>query len=150
MKFNDFSYVNSENNKLRNNADFLSSSWAGKKLKSVLYFLAIPVIFLLFPTVLGLGLPKILMYIFVVIYGLILAFKSFRDPEYLLAIFILYMPLSKMIPVSLLPNINGTNILLLLCFLAWAIDANQNNKPMFRAYPMTLLMSIWGGITCFS
>lgn len=149
MAFNDFSYT--PINKQIENADVtVGSSWAGAELKSVLYFLALPVVFLVLPVALGLGLSKIWIYTFASLYGVALLIKSMRNPEYLLAIFALYMPLSKMIPISILPNINGTNILLLLCFIIWAVESNKNRQPFFRSLPATGLMAAWGIITILS
>lgn len=87
--------------------------WYDEEFVAILKFLAIPGIFAVFALILGI-VPRAGLYIFAVIYGVALMFKSSRNPEYLMACFVLYIPLSSMMPVSIVTGVNATNIFLML------------------------------------
>lgn len=83
--------------------------WNDDVFKDIMKFLAIPAVFAICVLVLQI-IPRFGMYAFAAVYGLMLISRSLKNPEYLMACFVFYIPLSSMIPVSLGPGINATNL----------------------------------------
>lgn len=129
---------------------FNSIGWANDKLKSCTLFLMFPAIYLGLQILFQFKFPLPIYYLFGLTIGAVLFFRSLRDPELALCIFIVYMPLSKMVPLSFAPLINGTNLLLGLLILSWISQAGHTQTPMFKRYPLTTLMGFYGVYSCLS
>ncbi len=120
-------------------------AWAGAPLRNTILFLSIPALLISIPLAFDISLPKPVLYGVAAAVGVVMMVRSFRDPEWLLAAFILYMPLSKMVVVPLAPGVNGTNMLMLLCIIAWVANATREERPFFRKLPGSKLV-LWFGI----
>lgn len=127
-----------------------SEEWCGDSMKSTLLFLLFPAVLLLSVMLFGIKLPGWALYGFAGILGIILLFHSLRDAEWAMAIFILYMPFSKMIVVPIAPGINGTSILILLLIIAWWSTAKHDQRPLFVNYPSSKIVKWFAIISSFS
>ncbi|OZB75205.1 MAG: O-antigen polymerase [Thiomonas sp. 14-64-326] len=120
-----------------------NANWAGKELYSILRLLAVPALFVLSIIVFKLHPGKIGLYGFALIFGLLLLVQLRKGPEPLLALVIIYYPLSKLYPVLIAPGINGTNLLELFLISFWVMHAYKNQRKMFNPLPFTRLVGIW-------
>ncbi|MGE0070113.1 MAG: O-antigen polymerase, partial [Thiomonas sp.] len=120
-----------------------TADWAGAELYSILKLLALPALFILSILVFKLHPGKLGLYGFALIFGLFLLVQLRKGPEPLLALVIIYYPLSKLYPVLIAPGINGTNLLELFLISFWVIHAYKNKKKMFNPLPFTRLVGIW-------
>lgn len=127
-----------------------SPHWAGGSLYSTLRLLVFIAIFTLGVVIIGVPVPKWALYSFAAIVGSVLFIKSFHDSEWLLAIALLYIPLSKQFVVPIAPGINGTNIILLMLMLSWVSISLREERPLFRRMANTRLVAIWGLLSCSS
>ncbi len=134
----------------RDEVDAARESWAGAPLRSTLAFLALPATLAFAILVLGLRLPSFALYGIAAVIGLVLLSRVFRDPEWLLAAFILYIPLSKLFVVPIAPGLNGTNALLALLLVAWATHASRAGRPLFVTMPSSRLVGLWCAVTLLS
>lgn len=125
-------------------------AWGGKPLRSTLLFLSMPGGLMLATTLFGLRLPSPLLYILFGAIGIFLVIRCTKDPEWLLASFALYIPLSKMIVASVAPGINGTNAFLALGIATWIWQARLEKRPMFRKLASTQLVMWYAIVTSFS
>lgn len=96
------------------------------------------------------GVPKLWLYGGAALMGLMLIFRSFRSPETLLAMSLLYIPLARIFPATILPGINGTNIVLLMLLFFWVFHAVKRKQPVFRPIPGSRPMIFWGFLSAFS
>lgn len=124
--------------------------WANRELYSILKILAIPAIYILSIIVLKIHPGKVGLYGFAAFFGLILLIQMRKGPEILLALVIIYYPLSKMYAVRLAPGINGTNLLEIFLIFFWISHSIKHKKPMFKARPFTKVTGIWFFITMIS
>jgi O-antigen ligase len=124
--------------------------WAGAPLRATLMFLAAPAMLAAAIMFLDLRLPSLLLYSFAAIFGLVLVARVFRDPEWLLASCIFYLPLNKTFVVPIAPGINGTNGLLLLLVFAWVVHANRETGGRGVALPNARLVAVWGALVLLS
>jgi O-antigen ligase len=124
--------------------------WYGPRLRATLGFLAGPAALAVAIAVLGLRLPSPVLYGIAAIFGLILFVRSLRDPEWLLAVTLIYVPVNKVFVVPLLPGINGTNMLLLLLMFTWLLQVMREERPFFRPLPNSRLVGVWAALTLFS
>jgi O-antigen ligase len=125
-------------------------NWGGAPLRSSLWLLMVPALFAFSIVVFKIHPGKIGLYGFAAIFGLLLLGQLRKGPEALLAIIIVYMPLSRMYVAKLAPGINGTNALELLLVAAWIISAYKNQKKLFSPLPFTRMMTIWLLLTLVS
>ena len=102
--------------------------WQTEEFYDILKFLAIPAVFAFLAIILGI-IPRFGLYLFAAIYGMALLNKSSKNPEYLLAVFILYVPMSSMIPVSIVKGLNATNVFILLLIVMAFIDRKPKYDP---------------------
>lgn len=124
-------------------------SWAAP-LRSTFRFLSIPV-FLLAPSfAFGIELPVIVLYLIAGIMGMVLFFRSLRDAEWLLAVFVMYIPLARIYVVPVAPGINGTNALLIMMIVAWIARVRREKRPFFTPMQNTRLVAVWGVLSFFS
>ncbi|MEY4563800.1 MAG: hypothetical protein RLZZ618_3077 [Pseudomonadota bacterium] len=87
--------------------------------------------------------PIQVLYAFGAIYGLALFVHTMKDPEWLVAITMVYLPFSVMFKIGVAPGINGTNMLVLLMLFALVRRRSVDGTPMFRALPLTAAMGWW-------
>jgi O-antigen ligase len=117
--------------------------WASDgKLKSTLIFISLPAIFIAVNMMVG-GLPKWFFYSFFVGYALTLVVVSLDDVEKLLAVFILYVPLSLMFPLLFVPKLNGTNLMLLALLFMWFYHNRKAQATGFVRLLNVNLVSLW-------
>jgi O-antigen ligase len=124
--------------------------WAGAPLRATLMFLAAPAMLGAAITILDLVLPSWMLYSFALLFGLALVARTLRDPEWLLAAFVFYVPLNKMFVVPIAPGINGTNGLLLLLVFAWVVHANRDMEERRVALPNAKLVALFGALVLLS
>lgn len=108
----------------------------GPELQSTLKFLSMPAILVLILLLFNVQLPKALLYGIAGIIGLTLAARSMRDPEWLLACLIIYMPFNKEFVIPLAAGLNGTNLFVLLLVVSWVMVSSASNLPMFRKFEL--------------
>ncbi len=120
------------------------------QLKSTLLFIAIPGILLAVVIGIGVPIPKWALYGVAGLLGLIMFAKSFSNPEFLIASFILYIPFSKQVVVPIAPGINGTNMLIAMLILSLISVSSKNNKALFTVYPNTKIVKIFAFVSFFS
>jgi hypothetical protein len=119
------------------------ADWAGKELYSILKLLAVPALFVLSIIVFKLHPGKIGLYGFALVFGLLLLVQLRKGPEPLLALVIIYYPLSKLYPVLIAPGINGTNLLELFLISFWVIHAYKNKERCSAPCRSRDLVGIW-------
>ncbi len=124
--------------------------WYGDELKSTLLFLALPGIFGVIILFFGVKLPSWALYGVAGLIGLRLVMHTFKSPEWLLASFVLYIPLNKMFVIPIAPGINGTNMFLMLLIWAW-IMGQQSSATTIKAPKPTAFrgLVIWYGVWTF-
>ena len=127
-----------------------NADWGGKELRSTLSLLAVPAIFVLSIIVFKLHPGKIGLYGFAVFFGILLLVQLRKGPEALLALIIIYYPLSKLYPVLLAPGVNGTNLLELFLITVWISLAIKHKKKLFNPFPFTRLVGAWFFISIIS
>ena len=120
-----------------------SADWAGPALYSTLRLLAVPAVFVLSIIVFKLHPGKMGLYGFALIFGILLLVQLRKGPEPLLALVVIYYPLSKLYPVLIAPGINGTNLLELFLISVWLFLAFKNKKKLFNPLPFTRLIGAW-------
>lgn len=98
----------------------------------------------------GLRLPGWVLYGTAAVFAVGLTTRVFADPELLVAVFILYVPFSKMFVVPMLPGLNATNGLEALLLLAWAIQAGRAERPAGAPMPFARLVTWWGVLSVLS
>ncbi len=97
----------------------------------------------------GLRLPGWVLYGTAAAFAVALTTRAFVDPERILAVFILYVPFSKMFVAPMLPGVNATNGLEALLLLAWAIQASRA-EPSSARMPFARLATWWGVLSAAS
>jgi O-antigen ligase len=125
-------------------------TWADASFWGTLWFLLLPAALAICIAVLDVRLPPFLLYLFAGIIGLVLFIRSLKDPEWLFAVFIIYIPLNKLYVVPILPGINGTNALLLLLIISWFVRASREERPLFSTMPNSGLVGFWAVLTMLS
>jgi len=119
------------------------ADWAGAELRSTLRLLAVPALFVLSIIVFKLHPSKIGLYGFALFFGILLLVQLRKGPEALLALMVIYYPLSKLYPVLLAPGVNGTNLLELFLISVWIGLAIKHKKKLFQPFPFTRLVGVW-------
>lgn len=124
--------------------------WAGAPLRSTLAWLSVPALLAVAILALDLQLPRPVLYAVAGAFGLLLLSRAFRDPELVLAAFVLYIPLKKMFVVPIAPGLNGTNGLEALMLLAWVVRASREGRPLLVTMPGSRLVGWWGAFALLS
>jgi len=124
--------------------------WAGAPLKSTLKFILIPAALLAPPLIFHITMPHFVLYGVAAIIAISLFFRCFKDPEWLLALFITFIPIVRQVPAVLIPVLNGSNMLLLLLLFTWFMQASCEQRPFLRPLPHTKLVMIWMVLSCLS
>jgi len=125
-------------------------AWGGDSLRSTLWFLSVPAALAVAILLLDIRLPGWALYGIAGIVGLVLVRRTTMDPEWLLALFIIYIPLNKIYVVPIAPGINGTNGLLLLLLFAWGMQVSRDERPVFRSLPNGGAVAAYAAITLAS
>jgi O-antigen ligase len=125
-------------------------SWGGPQLRSTLWFLAGPAVLAMVISVFHLELPGMALYAIAFGLGLVLFARSLTDPEWLLAIAVIYVPLNKLYVVYILPGVNGTNMVLAMLLFCWALHVLREDRPMFLPLPTAKLVGVWAVLTTAS
>lgn len=120
------------------------------EIKRTLSFLIWPMLLLAPPLLLSIQLPKVVLYGGGALVGLMLVVRSFKSPETLLAVALVYIPLARVFPATILPGINGTNLTLLMLMFFWVYHAFQRNTSIWRSVPGTTPMLIWAFLSILS
>lgn len=131
----------------------VGGTWAGKDLTGTLWFLGIPVSVIVFTELMGMSLGRPLLWSVAVISGLAMVLRSFRNPEWLVAATIIYIPLNKVFVVPLAPGINGTNAIIALLLLAWIAKVIRDGGPLFRPLPLwrpVLILALLGVLSAIT
>jgi putative inorganic carbon (HCO3(-)) transporter len=99
-------------------ADTDPDAWGGAPLRSTLKLLAVPGVLFALIIVLGIPLPTWALYGIGGLFAIVLLPRMWREPELLLAIVIVYLPLNKLFVVPIAPGVNATNILFALLIVS--------------------------------
>ncbi len=124
-------------------SDQNDTNWAGTELGSTLRLLAVPAVFVLCIIVFKLHPGKIGLYGFAAFFGILLLTHLRKGPEALLALMVIYYPLSKLYPMLIAPGVNGTNLLELFLITVWIGLAIKHKKKLFQPFPFTRVVGIW-------
>jgi len=119
------------------------TQWAGSELRAVLRLLAVPALYVLAIIVFKIHPGKIGLYGFAAIFGTLVLIELRKGPEILLALVVIYYPLSRLYPVLLAPGVNGTNLLELFLIVVWIWLAIKHKKKLFAPLPFTRLIGWW-------
>jgi len=124
--------------------------WRSKELVSTLAFVALPVVIFLAAHFLDTDVPSPIFYGFVALLAPAMFWRVKRDPEWLLAAFILYIPLAKSYVLPLGPGVNATNMFMAGMLIAWVSRARREGRPMFASMPMTGVVKAWAILSSLS
>ncbi len=127
--------------------------WGGDPLWSTLKFLAIPGLLAVAITAFGVRLPGIVLYGVAGVVAIALFLHTIRDPEWLLAITAIYLPLNKLFVVPIAPGVNGTNGVLVLLIFAWFLHRHRTPEREQGAKlrpPAAKLVRAYAFVTVFS
>lgn len=127
-----------------------NQSWAGAPLRSTLRFLSVPGAFALTVALFDITTPPEVLYGLAAVIGGLLLSRIHRDPEWLLALFVIYVPLNRLYVAAYAPGINGTNIFLALFIFAWIARAMREHRPLFTRRGLSTLVGIWAVVSMFS
>lgn len=128
----------------------LRPDWAGRELRISLIFLAFPAVLVVAAEVLTIQLPRALLWGSGGVFGVLVFLRSMRSPEVLLACFIVYVPLSRLLVAPLAPGINGTNVLELLLVFAWFLQSRRLGRPLVPPLLNSRLVMILFFVTLLS
>lgn len=119
------------------------------EVRQTLRALAWPALLLVPVAIMG-HAPMPVQYLLVAVIAMTVGVKSFRTPEPLLATALLYIPVAREFPMTILPGLNGTNILLLMMAFFWRYHARQRGETMWRKLPGTGLVLLLLGLSILS
>ena len=125
-------------------------AWAGAPLWARLRLLMLPAVFAVALYGLHLQLGHLGLYGFAVVLGLIVLADLRNGPETLLALTVVYLPLSRLYAARLAPGLNGTNLLELALVFAWVSDSVRRGQPLLRRHPFTRIAAIWLALSLLS
>lgn len=122
--------------------------WA--TVRHTLYFLVWPLLLMAPALFFSMSIPKPLLYGGGAIIGLMLMVRSFRSPETLLLMALVYIPLARVFPATVLPGINGTNLVLLALLFFWVFHAWKRQQLFWRPLPGSRPMLVWASLSILS
>lgn len=126
------------------------SFWRSRALLSTLAFLFVPVFVFLAANFLDTDVPGAVFYALVLILVPPMLWRVVRDPEWVMAAFILYIPLAKSYVLPVAPGVNATNVLMGAMIVAWIAKARREGRPMFASMPMTGVVWTWAVLSSIS
>lgn len=124
--------------------------WAGVELRRTLILLALPAVFVIALVLFHLRPGKVGLYGFAALYMAAILNSLRRGPEALLAVYVMYLPLSRLYAVDLAPGLNGTNLLEILVLAVWFITALRRKEPLFKSLPFTRMVGFWMAFSLLS
>lgn len=122
----------------------------GAALRRTLRLLALPALFVLVLVVGQLRPGSVGLYGFALVFGALLLASLRHGPESLLAVLVLYMPLSRQYPMQIGPGINASNLLELLAIGVWVAFTLGRGRPMLRSMPFTRQVGVWAALSLLS
>lgn len=120
-----------------------SPEWAGAQLRATLRVLLLPAAFAMVIFGFDLRLGAAGLYGFVAVLGVVVLASLRRGPDTLLALTVVYLPLSRLYAARLGPGLNGTNLLEIALVVVWIAQAASARQPLFSRYPFTRIVAIW-------
>jgi len=117
--------------------------WNWEKVRNTVGFLALTIGAIGASSAVGGVLPREVLWVLAAGVGVFLAARSLSDPEPLLALFVVFLPLSKQIVGSIAPGVNATNVLILLLLISWLSVSSRRNHPMLRKFPANTAMTVY-------
>jgi putative inorganic carbon (HCO3(-)) transporter len=117
------------------------TAWHGAPLWSTLYFIAVPAGLALAILLFKLKLPPLVLYGSAALVGVVMVTKALWDPEWLVALFIIYVPLSRQYVVPLAPGVNATNLFALALLGAWVWGALRDGRSILTSLPAMRLVT---------
>jgi putative inorganic carbon (HCO3(-)) transporter len=130
-------------------APLLQEKW-WRPVYTTFIALGIPCALVMLPALMDHPLPVYLLYAIAGTAGIVIAARAMRDPEWLIAAFILYIPFTRMYVAPIAPGINATNMLEGLLILAWGVRCAREGRPFFARMPFTRLMAAWAVLSLLS
>lgn len=124
--------------------------WRSKELRSTLAFVCAPVLLFLAATFLDTDVPSPIFYAMVAVMVPMMLWRVKRDPEWVMAAFILYIPQAKSYVLPVLPGINATNVLMAGMLVAWVARSRREGRPMFASMPLGGVMWAWAILSTLS
>ena len=119
-------------------------------LWGTLAFLAVPGLLLVPVMFLDEKLPMWMLYSIAAVAGVVVAWRCLFDPEWIMAVLILYVPYSKVYVASVFSGINGTNVVMGLLVMAAAMQYLRR-RPRAPPAPIgTRLMAIYAVLSVIS
>ncbi len=115
--------------------------WA--RVISTFKFLLLPAVFAVLIVIIGVQLPKIVLYGVAAIIGGAAMVRAQKEPEILLALMLIYIPFAHLYAVSIAPLLNGTNVFILLCLFTGMSTAANRGESAFVAKPGFKLVVLW-------
>jgi hypothetical protein len=119
-------------------------------LRQNLRLLLLPAVFGLSVTVLGIRLSGAELYLLALASVLPILLRYIKDPEPFIALFVIYLPLSKAYVIPIAPGINGTNLFELGLLLALVLAKVREEKQPSANRSFTKLMWWWAALSLFS
>lgn len=113
------------------------------KVISIFKFLLLPALFAVLIVLVGVKLPKVVLYGVAAVIGVAAMARSQKDPEILLALMLLYIPFAHLYAISIAPMVNGTNVFILICLFTGILVANRQRQAAFEAKPGFKLIITW-------
>ena len=131
-------------------ADDGVSIWRSPELRSTMAFVCVPVMIFLVATFLDVDVPAPIVYGIGAVMAPMMFLRVVRDPEWVMAAFILYIPMARMYVFPLGPGMNAMNLLMGAMLLSWWKRAKREDRPMFASMPLTGAIWTWAALSCFS
>lgn len=119
-------------------------------LVTTLLLMMVPAVLVILPSLIGLKLPKIMLYGIAGIAGLIIFIRSFRTPDPMIAAILLYLPFAKIYVVPLAPGVNGTNLLLIGCLVIGYFYTNQGKASFLSRLSGHKIIYTWHIVSMLS
>ncbi|MCG8383005.1 MAG: O-antigen ligase family protein [Gammaproteobacteria bacterium] len=120
-----------------------------QKLKNTFFILLAPVFLVGFGILTDWLLPKFLIYGVVLLLGLFIFFKGLSDPEFLIAAFIIYLPMAKAFKFNIAPMVNGTNAFFFAIFVCLVFSSREKSKEIFKR-PIHIYVAWYAVLSTFS
>jgi len=124
--------------------------WAGSQLRSTLLVLLIPTLLAALIIGFGLQLPKWALYGAGGAIALVVGVRAFWDPEWLLALFLFYLPVSRVFPAAIAPLVNGTSLLFAGLFVAWFCVAHRRKREITPTRGIVRLVGLFLCLTALT
>ena len=125
------------------------SVWRDPELRSTLRFLLLPASIVV-PIAMGIQVPSMVLYGVAALTALVVMLRSLRSADLLLALLLIYLPVSRMFVAAIAPGVNGTNLLFIALLGTWFLLSRRNSRPMIARLPGSRLMLCYATLTSLS